>query len=106
MGPPPSPSSVSATKKAAYPALVDVQKEIKEAGAKLYCLSSDNIPKVDGVPVHANMYILGALLSNTALGELFTLEEIVSMTEEEFQKDAKSNIVALEAGHASVLATV
>ena len=93
------------TKKAVYPTLVDVQKEIKEAGAKLYCLLSDNIPKVDGVPVHANMYILGALLSNTALGSLFTLEEIVAITEEEFHKGAKSNTVALEAGHASVLET-
>ena len=93
------------TKKAVYPALDDVQKEIKDAGAKLYCLSADNVPKVDGVPVRVNMYILGALLSNTALGSLFTFDEIVAMTEEEFQKNARSNIVALEAGYASVLET-
>ena len=91
------------TKKAAYPTLGDVQKEIREAGAKLYCLSGDNVPKVDGVPVHANMYILGALLSNTALGTLFTLDEIAAATKEEFHEDAKSNIAALEAGYASVL---
>ena len=93
------------TKKAVYPTLGDVQKEIKEAGAKLYCLSSDSIPKVDGAPVHVNMYILGALISNTALGTLFTLADIVAMTKEEFHEDARSNIVALEAGHASKLAT-
>ena len=98
-------TSAVITKKAQYPALVDVQKEIKEAGARLYCLSSGNIPKVDGATVHANMYILGALLSNTALGELFTLEEISAMTKEEFQKNADSNIAALEAGHASALET-
>ena len=91
------------TKKAEYPELDNVQKEIKEAGAKLYCLSSGNLPTVDGVPVHANMYILGALLSNTALKELFTLEEIIALTKEDFGKAAKSNIVALEAGYASVL---
>ena len=92
-------------KKAVYPELGVVQNEIKEAGATLYCLASDNLPKIDGVPVHANMYILGALLSNTALKELFTLEEIVAMTKEEFGEGDKSNILALEAGYASVLET-
>ena len=94
------------TKKAAYPELGDVLKEIKEACATLYYISGDKIPKMDGVPVRVNMYILGALLSNTALKSLFTLEEIIAVTKEAFHKDAGSNIAALEAGYASVLEPV
>jgi indolepyruvate ferredoxin oxidoreductase beta subunit len=91
------------TKKASYPELDTVCDEITKAGAKLYCLSSEHLPQVNGVPVRANMYILGALLSNTALKELFTLEDVIVATKATFAKGLESNLVALQAGYDTTL---
>lgn len=91
------------TKKAPYPELDTVRNEITKAGAKLYCLSSERLPQVNGVPVRANMYILGALLSNTALRELFTLEDVTDAAEAAFAKGLESNLIALRTGYASAL---
>jgi hypothetical protein len=49
------------------------------------------------------MYILGALLSNTALMELFTLDDVIDAVKATFAKGQESNIVALQAGYDTVL---
>ena len=90
-------------KKDTYPALDVVEKEIKAANVNLYCLSSENLPRIDGVAVRANMFILGALLSNTALKELFTLDEIIDTLKTSFPKNVEPNILALNAGYNSSL---
>jgi len=90
-------------KKDHYPEVDVVAEEIKKSGAKMYHLTKENLPVVDGIPVRANMFILGALLSNTALKELFTLDEIIETLKETFPKGLEGNIKALNAGYASAL---
>ena len=90
-------------KREKYPELDDVKAEIKAAGANLYCLGSEHLPVVNGVPARANMFILGALLSNTSLKELFTLDEIISALQNFMPKNLESNIAAVKAGYECAL---
>lgn len=85
--------------KAAYPSLETVIGEIKKTGSNLFCLKDETLPAVDGVPVRPNMFILGALLANTRLKELFTLEDIFDALQASFPKNVQPNIVALNAGY-------
>ena len=93
-------------KKEKYPELKDVQAQITATGAKLYCLSSDGLPQVNGVPVRANMFILGALLSNTSLKALFSLEDILAALQTYLPKNVESNLAAVQAGYAAALQPV
>ncbi len=86
-------------KKDTYPELSLVTDEIKKTGVTLYCLNSEHLPVVNGVPVRPNMYILGALLSNTGLKDLFTLDEVIETLKKSFPKGVEANIVALKAGY-------
>ncbi len=85
--------------KAQYPALDEVEAEIKKANVKLYLLNDASLPLVDGKPVRANMFILGALLAHTGLKELFTKEEILEAIKESFSKGFEANVIAVEAGY-------
>ena len=82
-----------------YPELDDVVTAIKAAGARLFCLSGASLPEVNGVPVRANMFILGSLLKNTGLKEFFTLDEISAAAKEMWPKGVEANLVALKAGY-------
>lgn len=90
-------------KKETYPELADVQAEIKATGANLYCLDDSHLPVINGVPARANMFILGALLSNTSLKELFTLDEMIATLKENMPKNVESNIAAIKAGYETKL---
>ena len=97
------PTSQMLMGQAKYPELADVQSEIKATGSKLITLSDKDLPLVNGVPVYANMFILGSVLKNTTLAGLFSYDEIVAAMRTFFDKGLESNLTALEAGfHATV----
>ena len=83
--------------KADYPSLDAVKEEIKKAGGELVYLDPADIPVVNGVPVRANIYIMGAMMA-TKLNELFTAEDILQAIKDKWPKAAEGNTVAFNQG--------
>lgn len=93
------PTAAMLTGKAAYPTIDDVAEAVRRAGARLLRLNKDALPAVDGRPVRANMFILGALVKNTGLARLFTLDDVQEAAETFFPKGAEANTAAIRAGY-------
>lgn len=85
--------------KAGYPSIEEVAGDVQAAGARLFRLDEAGLPQLDGAPVRANMFILGAALKNTALGEWFTYEDIAAAIEAFFAKGLNVNLLAVRAGY-------
>ena len=92
--------------KAHYPEISEVVDEIKASGANLICLSDSSLPEVNGVPVRANMYILGCLLAQTRLKDIFSYDDIVAAANELWPKGAEANLIALKAGFEAVVESI
>ncbi len=93
------PTAAMLTGKAAYPAMDEVAEAVRRAGARLLRLNKDALPAVGGKPVRANMFILGALVKNTGLDRLFTLDEVLAAAATFFPKGAEVNAAAIRAGY-------
>ena len=88
-----------------YPKLKLVSDEIKKAKARFIYLEDNSLPRIDGLPARANMFILGALLSQTALKNMFTYDDAIEAINNLWPSGAESNLIALKAGfEAPVLA--
>jgi indolepyruvate ferredoxin oxidoreductase beta subunit len=55
---------------ASYPALEQVAAQIRSAAAQLIVLDPSNRPLVQGQPVPANVYVLGAMMGNSPAREV------------------------------------
>ncbi len=85
----------------AYPALDDVTDAIREATSNVVILNPADVPCVDGRAVPANVYVLGAILGQSALGERLDPEIVERILSDRWPKAADSNCVAFRAGLAS-----
>lgn len=83
--------------KAAYPSLDEVKAEVKKAGGELIYLDPADIPVVNGMPVRANIYCMGAMMA-TDLNELFSADLILEMIKTNWPKAAEGNAVAFNKG--------
>lgn len=92
------PTTAVTMGKESYPELNMVTEEINKTKARLIYLKDDSLPLVKGFPVRANMFILGALLSQTTLNKLFNYDDAVAAINDLWPKGAESNLVALKAG--------
>lgn len=90
--------------KAPYPALEEVWGEIEKAGGKVSCLDSKTVPEYNGKPVRENIYVLGAALGQTALKNVFEVDDIVSTIAERWPKGAEANLFAFRSGLAAGVA--
>lgn len=84
--------------KAPYPELDQVQEEVKAAGAHLLYLDPEEIPLHEGAPVPANIFVLGALLGHTKLGQIFDPHEVSNIIRQRWKTGAKRNATAFQAG--------
>jgi indolepyruvate ferredoxin oxidoreductase beta subunit len=92
-----SPADVTLGK-APYPAQADVCAAVQAAGARLVDLAPQSLPLYAGEVVPANSFVLGVMLRQTPLGDLFKPEEIERVLEGRFKKAVESNRFAFRAG--------
>jgi len=84
--------------KAAYPRLDAVRAAITAAGAALIDIAPETLPSFEGQTVQPNVFVLGVAMRHTRLGEVFTPAEIEQVIQERWQKAARINRFAFQAG--------
>lgn len=84
--------------KAPYPTLDQVKEQVREAGATLHYLDPEKMPLYEGTPVAANIYVLGAVIGHTGLGEVLDPSEMARTVQERWKKAAERNAFAFQAG--------
>jgi len=84
--------------KAPYPTLDQVAGQVERAGARLHYLDPEELPLYDGVAVPANVYVLGAVLGLTELGDVLGAAEVADLVQRRWKRGAERNRVAFEAG--------
>jgi indolepyruvate ferredoxin oxidoreductase beta subunit len=84
--------------RADYPALEQVKERICGAGARLHYLDPKGLPRRDGAPLPANVYVLGAAMGATGLGELLDAEAVAGVITNRWEKYAAVNEAAYRAG--------
>jgi indolepyruvate ferredoxin oxidoreductase beta subunit len=84
--------------KAPYPELEQVREQVGQAGAVLHYVDPEKRPLVEGAPVPANIYVLGAILGRTGLGQLLDPAEMADLVRHRWKRGAELNALAFEAG--------
>ncbi len=84
--------------KADYPTLEQVREKVEAAGCRMHYLAPEALPTHDGRRVPANVYVLGAALGHTTLGDLLDPEEVVDIVTRRWEKYAAMNRAAFRAG--------
>jgi indolepyruvate ferredoxin oxidoreductase beta subunit len=84
--------------RAEYPTLDQVRQKVLAAGAELHYLDPKDLPCRDGRPLPANVYVLGAAVGGTALGEVMDLEEVAQVVTSRWARYAEVNEAAFRAG--------
>ncbi len=83
---------------AAYPSLESVLETVRGSNARLVYLDSRELPKIDGVYVAANIFVLGAAFGNTTLGEVLDADKMTEVVQARWPRGAKRNVAAFDAG--------
>jgi len=84
--------------KADYPTLEQVRKQVQEAGGRMHYLAPENLPLYEGAPVAANIYVLGAALGHTPLGEMLDPSQVANLVQTRWKRGAERNRFAFQAG--------
>lgn len=84
--------------KAPYPEAGDVKEQVVKSGARLIYLDPEKLPSYQNHAVAENVYILGAILKQTRLGEFFTGQVIEEVMQARWKRGLDANQFALQAG--------
>jgi indolepyruvate ferredoxin oxidoreductase beta subunit len=84
--------------KAPYPSLGEVAQQIAAADAHLHYLDPAGVPELDGRPVPANVYVLGAAVGRTPLGELLKPAVVADLLASRWKRGLEANRLAFQAG--------
>jgi len=84
--------------KVSYPSPDQVREQIRDAGANLHYLDPENLPLYEGVPVPANVYVLGAALGHTGLGDVLDSSEVARTVQDRWKRGTERNAFAFQAG--------
>ncbi len=85
--------------KAAYPALETVLEQVRAASGHPIYLSPDSVPV--GLP--ANLFVLGAAVGRTRLGEILPAAAAEEAIRRRWPRDPKRNLAAFRAGRAQTV---
>jgi indolepyruvate ferredoxin oxidoreductase beta subunit len=91
--------------KAHYPTLAQVRKQVQEAGCRMHCLAPEELLTHEGQRVPANIYVLGAALGHTTLGEVLEPDDVARIVAQRWERYAAMNRAALRAGLEAHLST-
>ena len=84
--------------KADYPAVEQVIEQVERAAGQVHYLDPENLPLYDGVPVPANVFVLGAALGRTRLGDVLPPEAVLQEIEGRWRRGVERNRRAFQAG--------
>lgn len=84
--------------KAHYPTLEQVVEKILAAGAVLRYVDPEQLPCHNGRTVPANIYVLGAAVGQTALGQVLDADDVARVVVERWERYAAVNEAAFRAG--------
>jgi indolepyruvate ferredoxin oxidoreductase beta subunit len=88
--------------RAHYPKVDAVLETLRRAGARPRYLDPADRPSYEGRAVPANLFVLGAAVGHTALGERFSLDEVALTVRRRWPGEPEgANLAALEAGAAA-----
>ena len=85
----------------AYPERAEVIEAIKTVSEELIVLDPDELPTVDGNTVRPNIYILGAIVGRTTVGEILSDEIVEGTILARWLKAKVSNLEAFQSGRDS-----
>jgi indolepyruvate ferredoxin oxidoreductase beta subunit len=89
--------------KARYPTLEQVREKVRQARSELRYLDPEDVPRYEGAPVPANVYVLGAALGHTALGDLLDPDSVAQTVADRWESAAARNEAAFRAGLRSAI---
>jgi len=84
--------------RADYPTLDQVRETLEGAGARLHYLDPADLPRRDGARLPANVYVLGAAVGCTTLGEILDPEAVAEVVTSRWERYAAVNEAAFRAG--------
>jgi len=84
--------------RAEYPTLDEVRAKVREAGAELHYLDPKELPRHDRRPLPANVYVLGAAVGGTGLGDVLDPEAVSEVVANRWERYAEMNEAAFRAG--------
>jgi indolepyruvate ferredoxin oxidoreductase, beta subunit len=84
--------------KASYPALDQVKEQVSAAGGRLHYVAPEDLPLFDNAPAPDNIYLLGAAIGKTRLGEILPAAAVAQVVRERWKKGIDRNVFAFEAG--------
>lgn len=84
--------------KAPYPTFAQITEQVKLAEARLVHIDPGQLPEYAGELVHANLYVLGVIMSQTALGTLISPQDVEHIIQARFKRNLEANRFAYRAG--------
>jgi indolepyruvate ferredoxin oxidoreductase beta subunit len=84
--------------KAEYPSIDQVQEQVQGAEATLHHLSPESLPIHEDVSVPANVFVLGAALGRTRLGDVLDPSDVREVISTRWKRGIERNLVAFQAG--------
>ena len=84
--------------KAPYPALDQVKEQVETAGARLHYVAPEDLPLFDNAPAPDNIYLLGAAIGQTRLGQMLPAATVAEVVRERWKKGVDRNLFAFNAG--------
>ena len=84
--------------KAPYPGLEVVEEQATAAEVTLHYLDPAGVPEIDGRPVPANVYVLGAALGLTRLGKVLDPAAVEGLVVSRWKRGVEANRLAFRAG--------
>ncbi|TDA66036.1 MAG: hypothetical protein D9V45_03570 [Chloroflexi bacterium] len=84
--------------KAPYPAFAQITEQVKLAGARLVHIAPGQLPEYAGERVHPNLYVLGVIMGQTALGTLIRSEDVEHIIQTRFKRNTEANSFAYRSG--------
>lgn len=92
-----APTAVSLGK-ATYPTLEQIKEQVALTGARLVYIDPAHLPKYDDELVHANLYVLGVIMGQTALADLINSEDVEHIIQSRFKRNFEANLYAYHTG--------
>jgi indolepyruvate ferredoxin oxidoreductase beta subunit len=84
--------------KAPYPKLESLAEQVQQAGAVFHYLDPEKRPLYEGALVPANIYVLGAVLGQTNLGQILDPDAVANLVRDRWTRGVERNMRAFQAG--------
>ncbi len=84
--------------KGQYPPLDQVREQVREAGGKMHYLAPDSLSLHEGTPVAPNVFVLGAAVGHTGLGDVLDSTAVARVVETRWKRGVERNLFAFRSG--------